>query len=51
MGSSGDHIREGEWVDYVDVEGGECGRMVVSGRAEVRLDSERSHLAHVPEYL
>ena len=51
MGSSGDHVREGEWVDHVDVEGGEYGRMVLSSRAKVRLDSEQSYLAHIPEYL
>ncbi len=51
MGSSGDHVRKGERVDHVDVEGGELGRMVLSGRAEVRLDSEEPHLVQIPGYL
>jgi hypothetical protein len=32
VGGSGDHVREGERVDHVDVEGGGCGRMVVSSQ-------------------
>lgn len=38
VGGAGDIVREGEWVGHVDVENGAGGRVVLYGRAELRLD-------------
>ena len=39
VGGASDYIRKGERVDHVDVEDGAGGRVVLHGRAEVRLDT------------
>ena len=39
VGGAGDIVRKGERVDHVDLEDGAGGRVVLYGRAEVRLDT------------
>lgn len=51
VGGAGDIVREGERVGHVDVEDGAGGRVVLYGRAEVRLDPYGPYLAPIPEHL
>ena len=51
LGSAGDHVREGVGVGAVDVEGGERGRLVVSGWAQGWVDSTEPDAAEVPDDL
>ena len=50
-GGQGNNVREGEWVDHVDVEDGASGRVVISSWPEVWLDSEQPYLPPIPQYL
>ena len=51
VGGSGHHVRKGERLDHVDVEDGGCGRMVVSSRLGLWLDSEQPYFVRISQHL
>ena len=47
----GHYVREGKWLDTVDVEGRTGGRMVLFSRPTVWVDTTRSYRPQIPPHL